>query len=68
MATVKYLASQSVNGSRWSSGNTLDSHTNGSGSTPGAALPSLTLVTILHWSVKCAATSKQWVTAVEACG
>jgi len=41
-----------VHGSRWSSGNTLDSHANGWGSTPGAALPSLTQATILHWSVK----------------
>jgi len=32
-----------------------------------AALSSLTQATILSWSVKCVATSKQWVAAVEDC-
>jgi len=36
---------------------------------PDAALSSLThLASILSGTVKCVATSKQWVTAVEACG
>jgi len=38
------------------------------GSTPGHVLWSLTQATILSGSVKCEATSKQCLTAVEDCG